>query len=411
VLNQEIAQRFIDRLESVLDYNINIMDSSGVIIASKDHSRIGTYHEVAHELILKGLSLIVVENSPFLPPGVRPGINLQVLVKGIPRGVIGVTGEAQDLGNIAATLKTSLETILEYEEQREEQQLKKDHRQILANALLFHDPTTKTNRNRILQDLGYAIDQPRIALVLSLPMQISQRLSRTIQESHFLGNQDILLQTPDGHPVVFKAIKIKKTNQEIPSLTNPKGVTQQVLTSVILQVEDWFQVLLRSLGLSLNHDRKKSPDIHPKASCSCGSLQTKPERYTLSYHHALWTQQNHLSENHQIHWYFDYIREYFLSQISETEKESVVELFLPYLEGNHGKQLLQTLACLESSNMRLKETAIGLGIHRNTLLQRIQRIREVLGLDPLNHPRDRVIAQILVYQAKRTENKQNRNLF
>jgi len=118
MLNQEIAQRFIDRLDRVLDFNINIMDNRGIIIASRDPLRIGTFHEVAREVLVKGLSGLSVSRDEILPPGVRPGINLPVVLDGNPEGVIGVTGDAPELANVAAALKSSLETMLEYERQQ-----------------------------------------------------------------------------------------------------------------------------------------------------------------------------------------------------------------------------------------------------------------------------------------------------
>ena len=47
VLDVELAEKIIDKLADCTDYNVNIMNDKGIIVASKDKSRVGTFHEVA----------------------------------------------------------------------------------------------------------------------------------------------------------------------------------------------------------------------------------------------------------------------------------------------------------------------------------------------------------------------------
>ena len=46
-----LAKRLIERITKYTEYNVNIMDEKGIIIASKNTSRIGTFHEVALQII------------------------------------------------------------------------------------------------------------------------------------------------------------------------------------------------------------------------------------------------------------------------------------------------------------------------------------------------------------------------
>jgi len=70
-----------------------------------------------------------------------------------------------------------------------------------------------------------------------------------------------------------------------------------------------------------------------------------------------------------------------LSGIDESNIYFSREL-LEKLGENDG--IIQTLECFFSSNMGLTQTADQLGIHRNTLVYRLDRIAETLGLDPRN---------------------------
>ena len=71
MIRPEMAQKFIDQITDYTEYNINIMDESGVIIASRSKDRIGTYHEAA-DRIVRGKEDIVVVDDDKLYPGVLP---------------------------------------------------------------------------------------------------------------------------------------------------------------------------------------------------------------------------------------------------------------------------------------------------------------------------------------------------
>jgi len=396
MLNQEIAQRFIDRLDRVLDFNINIMDNRGIIIASRNPLRIGTFHEVAREVLVKGLSGLSVSRDEILPPGVRPGINLPVVLDGNPEGVIGVTGDAPELANVAAALKSSLETMLEYERLREEQQQSQDRRRILANALLFHDPTTQTQRNRILQDMVLRTDAPRIALVFDVPLPQNSGLTQVLQSPAIHGSQDLFLQTPDGRPVVFKALDLGN------------GPLVDTITG---QVEIWVEKVFRTLtGEGSAIMAAGSATGSSEYQCFCGSLQWSPELYGMSYHHAVWTHQ-HLNDaavltnrpgwKNSISWFWDSSREYLFSLAAPVELESLGAMFDRKLRGKDRRVVLETLSALDRSGMGMKEAAAELGVHRNTLILRLEKIRQLLGLDPLNRNRDRILSQILCYRLAR----------
>ena len=79
-------------------------------------------------------------------------------------------------------------------------------------------------------------------------------------------------------------------------------------------------------------------------------------------------------------------------------------LLLPFdrlLTEDRNGTYTETLSALEGSSMSVKEAAARLGIHRNTVLFRLKRIRELSGLDPVNRSRDRRIVSLLLTIKKR----------
>ena len=91
MIEPELARRFIEQVTQYTEYNINIMNEAGVIIASRDPKRVGTYHEVADRIIHGTQDMIVIRDERMFP-GVLPGINMAIMHDGHKEGVVGVTG-------------------------------------------------------------------------------------------------------------------------------------------------------------------------------------------------------------------------------------------------------------------------------------------------------------------------------
>ena len=107
MIRPEMAQKFIDQITDYTEYNINIMDESGVIIASRSKDRIGTYHEAA-DRIVRGKEDIVVVDDDKLYPGVLPGINMAIIVNGKKEGVVGVTGSPSHIREVAMVTRLAI---------------------------------------------------------------------------------------------------------------------------------------------------------------------------------------------------------------------------------------------------------------------------------------------------------------
>ena len=117
MIRPEMAKKFIDQITEYTEYNINIMDESGVIIASRDEKRIGTYHEAA-DRIIRGKEEIVVIEDDKIYPGVLPGINMAIMVNGRKEGVVGVTGDPGRIHEVAMVTRLAIEAMLKYEKQQ-----------------------------------------------------------------------------------------------------------------------------------------------------------------------------------------------------------------------------------------------------------------------------------------------------
>ena len=93
VLTAISAQMIVDYIMQNTSNNINIMDSRGIIIASGHKDRIGSVHKGAAKALSYGKINIVYENTATE----KKGINIPIDYNGENVGVIGISGEVQDV--------------------------------------------------------------------------------------------------------------------------------------------------------------------------------------------------------------------------------------------------------------------------------------------------------------------------
>lgn len=110
-LSRELAQRVIDQIAPTLEFNMNVMDRSGRIIASTDPARIGDLHAVARA-VASGEPGIVHDGGS---PTERAGINLPLRLEGGIVGVLGITGPPERVAPVAQVLVMTMVLLLERE--------------------------------------------------------------------------------------------------------------------------------------------------------------------------------------------------------------------------------------------------------------------------------------------------------
>ena len=111
LINQTTAAEIIRRIKPVIDFDLNIMDNAGLILASTDANRINTYHEGAHILIERRLDeLIVKENGAY--DGCRKGVNLPIYFTTEIIGVIGITGDPTETIKYGRILQRMTEMLI-----------------------------------------------------------------------------------------------------------------------------------------------------------------------------------------------------------------------------------------------------------------------------------------------------------
>ena len=285
MIEPELAKKFIERLTQYTEYNINIMDESGVIIASRDPSRVGTYHEVADRIIHGEQDMIVIRDEKEFP-GVLPGINMAITHQGRREGVIGVTGDPDRIHEVALITRLAMETMLRYEKQQEEIRLRRNRKEHFLNILTQKEFADSSELRGIARQLGLDESLVRVPVVCRLigagnttadPEEALEEL-----QGHWI--QDFSAVLDETHLLVYKTVKVNGRKNFVDY--------REELAEYLEHIRNWLH-------------RKGA-----RAVFYVGSLQTSFTQYYYSYRHCKWL-ESHLREPDGIVFFNDYVREYF----------------------------------------------------------------------------------------------------
>ena len=205
MIRPEMAKKFIDQITEYTEYNINIMDESGVIIASRDEKRIGTYHEAA-DRIIRGKEEIVVIEDDKIYPGVLPGINMAIMVNGRKEGVVGVTGDPGRIHEVAMVTRLAIEA--KYEKQQEDILLRQGRKESFFHLLTRVEGIHPSEIRAAARMLEYDESILRIPILCRILDDTSpDRILEAIRANKGHWIQDLSTVIDETHVLVFRTIR------------------------------------------------------------------------------------------------------------------------------------------------------------------------------------------------------------
>ncbi|MDH0746995.1 helix-turn-helix domain-containing protein [Pseudomonas sp. GD03842] len=166
-LDHALAQDIVDRAMAILPCNVNVMDYLGIIIGSGEAERLYTRHEGA-QLVLANRRVVEIDSHTAKRlSGVRPGVNLPLMLDRQLVGVLGITGEPDQVRVYAELVKMTAEMLMEHRRQQADQQWRHQRSEdLLARLLLGDNPGHLIDE---AEQLGLQPHLTRQAVVIELP--------------------------------------------------------------------------------------------------------------------------------------------------------------------------------------------------------------------------------------------------
>jgi carbohydrate diacid regulator len=364
LLTREMAEHIVRETMERLHRNINIMDTDGRIIASGDLSRLGERHMGAIEAIRSGKPLLINEANKELWKGSQCGINIPVWFHQHIVGVIGITGQADEVSELGALVKMTTELMLNQAFLLSEKEWRNRTKEIVIEALIQADFDAHKVDER-LQLLRLQLQPPFNVIIVRTEFTLSYNdpLAAAIEDR--LGGTQTLVGVLDTHRlfILLSTMNETRMNAMLERLsTELKPSKQQVQIGCSLQVSELAAVHIayQEAEAALRHGSPAAP----------------------------WNNYAGMEPQTIVH----------------TSDADVKQRFVNRIFPDISEQSVRTLQVFFDCNLNIQEAAQALFVHRNTLIYRLKRIKELTGYDPQNF-QDATALQmaIWIYDAKKTE--------
>lgn len=381
MIKMELAQSIVNQMMKVVDYNINIMDKDGTIIASGDSSRLFKLHPGAIEAInLKREKVIYVTD---VMNGSKPGVNLPIEFNEEVIGVVGITGDPTQIYKLSHIVKITVESLL--------------IQQYLSDKLRY---TQKAIEQwvRDLTNLDFQKDNDLEVRSGLLKIDVRTKCSILLIEIAELKQQE-----ENAHRLSFDQMQQQETRlMQLISLIHPHSLFSVylgkglIISALPLNVKDQGEKVLQTAQNV--HQKLKKEGLH--ARIGIGEPYSGISGYRQSYIEALQCIQvmTKLEPDRSVSQISEWGVIRFISKFSDEVRESLLKSVTENKEPLD-PDLQHTLETFLSCNQDISATASKLHIHRNTLFYRLDKVKQLWGLDPRKF-QDALILQLACWCMK-----------
>ncbi|CAM5208096.1 CdaR family transcriptional regulator OS=Ureibacillus acetophenoni OX=614649 GN=SAMN05877842_11473 PE=3 SV=1 [Ureibacillus acetophenoni] len=338
MLSIKLAEEIVQQTMMRLHHNINVISIDGVILASGDKERIDSIHEGAIQVAQTGMPLLIDEDSSKQFYNCKPGINLPIKFHEKIIGVIGITGNPNELMEIANLVQLTTEMMVHQVLTESKSEWQRKNGEFIFKALIDHVPIDSAMNERI-QKLPFPLVGPFQIILIK---QMRDTSSNTL----FLHLENILYK----QPALYGQVQLNEYYLFLcgSALTNSKEYIQQ-----ITKYQKKYEIYM-----------------------GVGPIVNNLEELPYAYNGAKTALD--FSKVSQPITYFEEVELYTIFQ---NNKSYEINKFLKKIDGLNDK-LIHTLQTFFESNLQLTICADKLEIHRHTLTYRLNKVYEITGYNP-----------------------------
>lgn len=360
-LSKELAEDIVERTMNVVNYNINIMNENGVIIASGDKERIGTIHEGAIIALQRKSEFNVNENESKKLQGVHPGTNIVIEFQNKIVGVIGITGKPKEVLGYAKLIKMTAEMMIEQEHVMKELEWNNRIKEEMILALIYNKPDSVILLDEYIKKFKLKYNDSMITFIIELNYDESSKKNDLDITSRIIS---ILEGTFKG--AIASAINSKTIVLLHKSLSNnyKNESYKEKMEKVNLRIQ-------REVGIGT---KIASGKVYDK-------LLEIYKSFDIANETLVFGKKMHPKDNIYI---FEVLK-YDMLFYQNSAKWKVNELKSTYeliAKNDKGRVLRETLKVIIEENGELNNVANRLFVHRNTLGYRLDKIYRLTDRNP-----------------------------
>lgn len=356
-LTEKMAQQIVHEMEKIIAANINIMNKDGIIIASKDTNRIGTFHEGARQVIEQGSTVSVYPDDTL--QGAKPGVNMPIHFHEELLGVIGVTGHPDEVGDYAKIIHKMTEVMVKEAYVSKELNLEKRAKELFIQEWMQRHWGSREGFQLRGKTLSIRTDITRQAILFKNKGTENNKKETEVARQERMG--DLLKRIQEG-----------LATREDDLLTFWKS--DHIL--LLKEIEDkvWYNRLEMFVA--------SIPEKYGAFVCGIGRENNGLEGTVQSFEEASLALKFVGKRESPVLFFKDLGIESLLHSIPDDKMEDFIDRFFPFFYEKEHEQLVLTLRAFLENDQSIGRTSNTLFIHKNTLQYRLKKMKELTGYDP-----------------------------
>ncbi|QXO15998.1 MULTISPECIES: sugar diacid recognition domain-containing protein [Vibrio] len=354
-LHEQLAQRIVDRAQKIIKYPLNVMDETGIIIASTNPARRYQKHGGA-VLALTELKPIEISET-MLPefPNVKPGVNLPIVYNNAAIGVIGISGPLVEVRPFGEMVKMAAEMVVEYTSMME---------------------MTRWSERKLEELLLECIDR-------SSSLEHITNMAAQLKVDIF-----------NHHAMCVIEVDSSEAQKEVVKVLNNwsrkrlKAEYSYKSSVVLLNVSESEREDGKAIDDWQSIRSYLSESLKVPFQCSLGAVYSQPKELPFAFESAMAVMKcgQRLNPKQQFYPYHEYeLPALFEGCLSHWQRNKLAT-HAQQLE-LHDPTLINTVLCWFENNCDIKKTSAKLYVHPNTLRYRIKRVEEICNIN-LHHYND-----------------------
>ena len=382
---EDYAQAIVETTHSIIGYDILITDNRGVIIGTNDPPRMGTMHAHSLRVIARGVPE-TADGDSAREFGVREGVCIPIRLGTEIMGTAAIAGNPEEVRKYGHLVQKEAELFLRMKLMQESTQLRESAVANLIGQLTTFDPKYMNDSflRSQAKSLGYKLDIPRSVVLVDIAC-FGGIVDSIFAEECYVHDAELRVQT----------VKTRILIQLRDVFNDPQDIVSNIGADkyLILAAISGFSDSERRARLREKADRASEALRGRKFAASIGIGFPAPavDGLMLSFRSA-WRAISigkklgrgvcvHEAEALQL-------EDLLLSLNQDTAKRYIDKsLGRFFSHPQWDEELEATLRAWLSAPFHPGEVAQKLGIHRNTLAYRIDKINELGGVD-LKKPED-----------------------
>lgn len=357
-VSKSLAQQIVSTVHDICGHDINFINKNGIIFASTDEHRIGTFHEIGKEAADTQKTIEVTENENY--KGTNCGVNIPVTHNGLLIAVIGISGNPDDVRSYAHLAERITRLLIREQELSGTAHTLSEKKRFLLNSL--------TSEN---------LDLPEYALAALKDYHIDENLPKRI----------IIIRLIAADP----SVTLFSVENKIVRLFDRLNIHLfcDYYPDRFLALADDHTVIENIAALK-NFSAENCGILQTGIGCAATIYQLNSSLRTA--HIAL---ENAFMDGTFLSVFDDLTLEIILSSVPENNRD---EYLSKVLSGLSSEDIL-LLRTYYEEGQSLSQTCKRLFLHKNTLQYKLNRIHRICGFNPRTF-KDAVILYLAVQMQK-----------